>query len=79
MVVELYKKSGTYNDKTSGKEKRFTNFYVKCNDQLIPVEPVYFPNEKLEGRDPQYGGRKAVLEAFADELPTLPAKDGAAT
>lgn len=75
MVVELYKKSGTYNDKSTGKDKRFTNFYVKCNDRLIPVTPVYFPNEKLEGRDPDYQGRKSVLEAFAEELP---AKDAAA-
>ena len=79
MTVELFKKTGTYNDKTSGKEKRFTNFYVQCGDTLIPVEPVYFPNPKLEDRDPNYQGRKAVLEAFANELPALPVKEGAAT
>ena len=74
MVVELFKKKGKYVDKNSGKEKEFTNFYVKCGDQLIPVEAVYFPNQKCEGRDPGYQGRKAVLEAFAV---TLPEKDGA--
>ena len=74
MTVKFFKKTGTYNDKETGKEKRFTNFYVECGDKLIPVEPVYFPNPQLENRDPQYQGRKAVLEAFAEELP---AKEGA--
>ena len=68
MTVELFKKNGTYTDK-DGKEKRFTNFYVQCGDQMIVVEPKYFPNDKFEGRDPGFAGRKAVLEAFATVLP----------
>ena len=68
MTVELVKKKGTYKDK-EGKDKPYVNFYVKCGDQMIPVEPKYFPNEKCEGRDPGFAGRKAVLDAFATELP----------
>ncbi len=59
MQVELYKKTGTYQDKASGKDKQFVNFYVKCGDVLVPVTVCYFENE--EGRDFQYNGRKQVL------------------
>lgn len=69
MQVQLFKKSGTYTDKKDGKEKRFVNFYLKCGDALIPVEIPYFPNERFDGRDPQYSGRKEVLSAFAAILP----------
>ncbi len=67
MQVELYKKTGTYQDKASGKDKQFVNFYVKCGDVLVPVTVCYFENE--EGRDFQYNGRKQVLAAFAEVLP----------
>ena len=67
MTVELFKKKGTYKDK-EGKDKPFVNFYVKCNDNLIPVEPKYFPNPKCDDRDPGFAGRKAVLESFATML-----------
>lgn len=69
MVVELYKKIGKYQDKETGKDKQFVNFYLKCGDQMIRVEPVYFPSEKYEGRDPFFLGRKSVMEAFATILP----------
>lgn len=70
MTVSLFKKTGTYQDKKDGnKTKRFTNFYVLCGDQYIPVEPTFFPNPKCQGRDPDYTARKAVLEAFAAPLP----------
>lgn len=72
MEVKLYKKEGTYVDNKTQKEKKFVNFYVKCNDTLIPVQPCYFPNEKCDNRDPQFAARKGTLEAFAD---TLPEKD----
>lgn len=68
MTVGLFKKKGTYKDK-EGKDKFFVNFYVECGDQMIPVEPKYFPNPKCDDRDPAFAGRKAVLEAFAEELP----------
>ena len=74
MTVQLFKKVGTYKDQ-EGKEKRFTNFYVQCGDQMIVVEPKYFPNPKFDDRDPGFAGRKAVLEAFATPLPE---KEGAA-
>ncbi|MBP3437633.1 MAG: hypothetical protein J6K61_07005 [Clostridia bacterium] len=69
MQVQLFKKYGTYQDKETGKDKRFVNFYIKCGDQLIVVEPKYFPNPKFDDRDPGFAGRKAVLEAFAELLP----------
>lgn len=68
MQVQLFKKQGTYKDK-EGKEKRYTNFYLRCNDALIPIEVCYFPNDKCDGRDPQYAGRKDVMSAFAAILP----------
>lgn len=66
--VELFKKAGTYEE--NGEEKRYTNFYVRCGDSLIPVKIAYFENE--EGRDPQYNARKAVMSAFSDVLPDKP-------
>lgn len=68
MQVQLFKKSGKYTDK-DGKEKPFTNFYVKCGDALVPIAVCYFPNAKCDNRDPQYNGRKEVLSAFAAILP----------
>ncbi len=68
MQVQLFKKNGTYTDK-EGKEKRYTNFYLKCGDALVPIEICFFPQEKFDGRDPQYSGRKEVLSAFAAILP----------
>ena len=64
--VKLFKRNGTYTDK-EGNEKKFTNFYVQCGDQLISVTPTYFEND--EGRDPAYVGRKMVLSSYAEELP----------
>ena len=69
MEVKLYKKTGKYVDNKTQKEKQFVNFYVKCNDTLIPIEPCYFPNAKCDNRDPQFANRKGALEAFADVLP----------
>ena len=75
--IKLFKRVGTYTSK-EGKEKQFTNFYVKVNDQLIPVEVKYFPNAKLENRDPGYQGRVAALSVVAEMLPEVAAKDKAA-
>ena len=76
MLVHLYKKEGTYKDK-EGQEKRYVNFYVKCGDNLIPVEPCYFPKKEHNDRDPGYAPRKEVLKAFAEALPALSEKAGA--
>lgn len=69
MTLKLYKKEGTYFDAKAQKDKPYTNFYIQCNDQLIPVEVKYFPNPKTDNRDPGYQGRFAVLSAFAELLP----------
>lgn len=69
MTVNLYKKTGTYFSEKDQKDKPYTNFYIKCNDQLIPVEVKYFPNPQFQDRDPGYQGRFAVLSAFAEPLP----------
>lgn len=69
MEIKLYKKEGTYFSEKDQRDKPYTNFYIKCNDELIPVEVKYFPNPKLENRDPGYNGRFSVLRAFAEKLP----------
>ena len=66
-MVELFKRKGTYTDKRTGEEKPFTNFFVKCGDELVPVEVKFFEND--EGRDPRYSARRAVMSAFAAVLP----------
>lgn len=76
MLVNLYKKEGTYKDK-EGQDKRFVNFYVKCGDNLIPVEPCYFPKKEYGDKDPGYAPRKEVLKAFAEALPPVSEKQEA--
>ena len=51
MEVKLFKKTGTYFSEKDKKDKPFTNFYIQCNDELIPVEVKYFPNPKTDNRD----------------------------
>ncbi len=66
MEVKLFSQKGKYNNK-EGQERTYTNFYVKCGDKMIAVEPKYFgTNEKP---DTGYSGRKAILDAFAEPLP----------
>lgn len=67
MQVQLFKKVGKYVDKEDGKEKSSVRFYLRCGDNLVPIEVTYFKN--YEGKDYQYNGRKEVLKAFADNLP----------
>ena len=69
--VELFKKTGTYED-SNGNEKSYVNFYLRCGDSLIPIEPCYFPDPKNENKDFRYSGRKEVLKAFATTLPDKP-------
>ena len=71
--VELLKKEGKYVDKKDGKEKPFTNFYLRCGDTLIPVEPKFFADE--EGHDYQFKVRKGIMSAFAGILPDKPEKE----
>ena len=69
MSIKLYKKEGTYFDKEAQKDKPYTNYYVSCNGNMIPVQVKYFPNDKFGGRDPGYSARVAVMSAFAEPLP----------
>lgn len=73
--VKLVKKSVTYK-KQDGTEQRGTNFYLQVGSEYVPVEVVFFPNEKCEGRDPAFAGRMAILSAIAEELPPKPTKEG---
>ena len=45
-MVELFKRKETYTDKRTGEEKHFTNFFVKCGDELVPVEVKFFENDE---------------------------------
>ena len=72
MLVKLFKKESTYIDKKDGQEKRATRFYLECGSAMVPVEPTYFENSTT-GNDPQYASRKAIMKAFAEDLPS---KDG---
>ncbi len=67
MTVELFKKLNTYKDATSGEEKKATRFFIKCNEELIPIEVTYFGTS--DKPDTQYRSRKSVLNAFAAKLP----------
>lgn len=68
-AVQLFKRKKGYTD-SEGKERVATNFYIKCGDEgdLIAIDIHYFPNAKLDNRDPGFTGRKAVMEAFATTL-----------
>lgn len=71
--IKLFKRTGTY--EKDGKDKQFTNYYLGLNDQLIPIEVKYFPNDKFGGRDPGYQGRVAALNLVAELLPEVPTKE----
>ena len=68
--VALLKRKKPYKD-TEGNDKVATNFYIKCGEEgdLIAIDIHYFPNAKLDNRDPGFTARKAVMEAFATTLP----------
>ena len=67
MQVELFKKVGKYTD-NQGQERMSTRFYVRCGSALVPVAVPYFEGANGE-KDNQYGSRKSILTAFADDLP----------
>ena len=70
MIVEikLVKKSTTYT-KEDGSKQRGTNLYLQVGNEYVPIEVVFFPNAKCEGRDPAYAQRMAILCAVAEDLP----------
>ena len=71
--VKLVKKSTTY-EKQDGTKQRGTNLYLKVGSEYVPIEVVFFPNDKCEGRDPAFAQRMAILCAVAEELPAKPPK-----
>ena len=71
--VKLVKKRTTY-EKQDGTKQRGTNLYLQVGSEYIPIEVVFFPNDKCEGRDPAFAQRMAILSAVAPELPPLPPK-----
>jgi hypothetical protein len=70
--IKLFKKETSYADRQTGEARQATRFYVQCGDALIPIQVTYFENPET-GKDAQYASRKAILKAFANELPE---KDG---
>ena len=70
--IKLLKKETSYADRQTGEARQATRFYVQCGDALIPIQVTYFENPET-GKDAQYASRKAILKAFANELPE---KDG---
>lgn len=67
MLVELLSENGKYVDKKDGKEKSYTNFFLQCGNERVPIEVKYFGNDQK--RDNGYSGRKAVLRSFSTPLP----------
>ncbi len=67
MEVKLYAQKGIYTDKEN-KEQPFTNFYLQCGGQLVPIDVKYFKKKDGE-KDKGFIVRKGVLEAFAEPLP----------
>ena len=71
--VRLVKKSKTY-EKEDGTKVRTTNLYLQVGSEYVPIEVVFFPNDKCEGRDPAFAQRMAILCAVAEELLPKPPK-----
>ena len=67
MEVKLYAEKGTYKDK-DGKDQQFTNFYLGCGAEMIPIEPKYF-KKKDGSTDKGFIVRKGILSSFALPLP----------
>ena len=68
MEIKLFKKETSYADKQTGEPRQATRFYIQCGDALIPIQVTFFENPET-GKDAQYASRKAILKAFAAELP----------
>lgn len=69
--VKLVKKSVEYK-KQDGTKQRGANLYLQVGSEYVPIEVVFFPNDKCEGRDPAFAQRMAILCAVAEELPPKP-------
>ena len=67
MQLELFKRMAQYTDK-DGKERTATNFFLKCGNELVPVEVKFFADRET-GEDKNFRVRKTLLSAFAADLP----------
>ena len=76
--VKVYKRETSYYSETKKKDVPVTNFFIGLNDQLIPIEIKYFPNSKLDDRDPAFSSRVAQLSLIAEPLPERPRKEATA-
>ncbi len=65
--VPLLKRRGSYVDNRTNERKFYTNFYLQCGDDWIPVEVEFQPNEREV--DVNYGSNKRVFSAYAEALP----------
>lgn len=66
--MKLYKKKVAYKDKNTGEEKTAVNFSLKLGDALIPIEVKFFADKETK-KDTRYASRRAIVSAFAEELP----------
>lgn len=66
--MKLYKKKVAYKDKSTGEEKTAVNFSLKLGDALIPIEVKFFADKETK-KDARYASRRAIVSAFAEELP----------
>lgn len=73
--VKLFKKNAPWTDK-DGVVHNGKNLYVLCGDMLIPIRIANFSTQ--DNPDPQYRARRAVFEAFAEELPERENKENVA-
>ena len=67
MVVGLFKKNVEYTNQ-DGEVKTATNFFVQCGNVLVPVEVKFFEDKETH-KDKNYGTRRTLMSAFAEELP----------
>lgn len=68
LEVKLYKKNVKFKDQ-NGEEKTGRNFYLNIGDEFVPINVCYFPNDKCEGRDPNFAGRVSLVSACAEWMP----------
>lgn len=66
--MKLYKKKVVYKDKSTGEEKTAVNFSLKLGNIFVPIEVKFFPDKETK-KDPQYASRRAVVLAFAEDMP----------
>lgn len=66
MEVKLRSETGTYKNK-EGEERTYVNFFLEGGTVRVPIEVKYFGT--TDKPDPNYAGRKLVLQGWAEPLP----------